>query len=347
MGKQTVWADSEDESWFNQFSDDLRESTQAWIGTGYFDKKAAEFLLATIPVECDARILFAIHGCWHPDVVDLFSARESIQLRGTTDTNFHWKVALVTTPADRLLWIGSANFTEKGTSGRGECVLRIRDAERGVWSDLEQQYDRAFSDIAVRQGSELSKYIEEFGPSVQGGEQRTNGAKKRIKQKADKEEIPNPTSSMWLIKWERTFSEEEIALIEQSESYHEACSASEPARKNRRGKQTVSLGYGELQPGDRNRLTAGEIVLAHETADEHRSFSLGQIISMALVKPPRSRKKYQLVFMKPLFDAIEENENSGRYDDVGEAINAQGGPVAKRLDDIQKAGVFGVFEPPL
>jgi hypothetical protein len=203
-------------SWFQAFAEDVREARRVRIASGFMDQRGARDLVECLPGEAHTEILLGLLGCSGPEVVDELQKCAGVVVRASRVIDFHWKVACIEGERAPVVFVGSANFTRKGMSGRGETMLRITGSAlaSGCWDQMVSDFDDYFSEHKTRSADAakaLLASMEAMGDQARRMLADFQVAFESVLAKANTDALA-PDQRIWLVVWNADLTPREAAL---------------------------------------------------------------------------------------------------------------------------------------
>jgi hypothetical protein len=208
-----------DSSWFEAFAEDVRGARNVRIASGFMDLRGARDLLEHLDPTTHVDVLLALAGCSGPEVIEELQKRSDLEVRGSRNIEFHWKLVSIESKLDRVIFLGSANLTHKGISGRGEIMLRMTGSvlDSGCWDAIQGEFAEYFAKDKTLTASQMRSILARV--DVQGDEARNAKAKfeEAIEQVLDEENTATAlaTERIWLVVWDSDLTPRELALTER------------------------------------------------------------------------------------------------------------------------------------
>ncbi|QRK12288.1 hypothetical protein JQX13_21040 [Archangium violaceum] len=297
------------------------------VASGYLDGPGALRLREALHPGVTVEVLTSLSGCSRDAAQTLHGIR-GLTLRATRSTAFHWKCALVETPDGRILWVGSANFTGKGTGGEGEMMLRLAGTAlpRPLWKEVLEDFQRHFVAERTLQGEALLKAVQSL---VEDRERLSSAERVLCERAAVIGNMPQkPTDAAqdaWFMIWKR---EEADPLLQQV--LEEARSAHSKSH---------SFSVGELLSGERSSLRTGALVLA--LTQDTGLYSLSRILKCrAFMTQPEPR---YFVVLEHLAPDVTAGEPGTAFRELEALRRAEGTPRIAPMRPEVVARVEGIF----
>ena len=287
------------------------------IASGFMDQRGARDLVQCFAEGTHVEVLLGLLGCSGPEVIDELQKRTGVVVRASRVIDFHWKLASIESELARVVFLGSANFTRKGMSGRGETMLRITGSAlaSGCWETIQADFDDYFSEHKTWTATDakaLLARMETLGDQARSAQADFQVAFENVLAKANTEVLP-PDQRIWYVMWNEDLTPREVALAER------AMGPSPPESTWTRGE--VEGAEGRMQPND--------IVLGY--ARDETWFVLGRVGKLCSVGLGRDGEhlfadlehlSHRLVRVRLSGDDVSV-ENAAAYDCLRATIRGQ------------------------
>jgi hypothetical protein len=206
-------------SWSGAFQDDLKGATSVRIASGFLDLAGANRLVEALDAETSVELLLCVAGCSGPEVVEALLKRPETVVRGSKVVEFHWKTAMIEAEAGPVLYVGSANFTSKGLSGRGELMLRLagNTLTASLWDTVTADFESYFATGTTLSSDQLIEVlgrVEALGDDARTAQVNFEDAIEQVLGSARSAKAA-AASRVWVAVWDDEFTRAQIAIIER------------------------------------------------------------------------------------------------------------------------------------
>jgi hypothetical protein len=207
-------------AWLEAFAEDVRGAQRVRIASGFMDQRGARDLMQRLDDGTHVEVLLGLQGCSGPEVIDELQKRPDVIARGSRVVDFHWKVACIESEAGRVIFLGSANFTRKGLSGRGEIMLRLAGSalESGCWDAIQADFDDYFSEYKTWPASDMKELlgrVEALGDKARDAQADFQVALEKAIAEMNAGTLP-PDERVWLVIWNCDFTPRQAALANRA-----------------------------------------------------------------------------------------------------------------------------------
>jgi len=207
-------------SWFHTFTEDVRKARRVRIASGFMDQRGARDLLHCLSAESHVEILLGLLGCSGPEVIDELRKRAGVVVRASRVADFHWKLACIEGERAQVVFVGSANFTQKGISGRGEAMLRITGSALGseCWDQVMSDFDDYFSEHKTWSADAAKAFLESvepIGDRARNAQADFQTELEGVLAKANADAVA-PDQRIWLVVWHDDMTDREAAVAERA-----------------------------------------------------------------------------------------------------------------------------------
>jgi hypothetical protein len=279
-------------TWGGAFEQDCEQASRIRIASGFMDVRGARTLAAALPADAKVSLLVGVPGCSGPDVVTLFEPLPNVTVRGSRVPEFHWKVALLE-GSNRVAYVGSANFTNKGLGGRGELMVRLsgKTLDDRTWGTLVSAFEEDFQEGMCLSGAELTSTLERLedlrDTHVRSEAVLFDGMRSVSSERLA--ERARASTRGWFVVWHAHFTEEQTREVERQLG---PCPDDEWAR-------------GMLSTNTEGFVGVDEVVLAYD--EQAHEYLLGQVRRVATAELAREVVTIvDLELVRPVLSAAED-----------------------------------------
>jgi hypothetical protein len=326
-------------AWCESLAEDLQGAIKVRMASGFMDQRGAREFVELLDPETEVEVLLGLSGCSGPEVILELQKRERTDVKASLVAGFHWKSASIQKEDNRVLYLGSANFTRKGLSGSGEVMLRIGGSAltSGLWDTFQTDYDAFFEPGTTVSGDKLieilSKVEASFDKAWAGQVQFEREVEEVLAQYQTRQALN--TGRIWFVLWDYQFTAVENEVIERKMG---------PCPLDAWSRGEISATESEIwvrKPGkalEQAQETAGggirvgDVVLAYDREDTQ--FVLGLVGRRERVM--LGSRPVWLVDLNHLATPVTSRDNSREYDSIRRIL----GPTVRQYECSLTVGLY-------